>query len=94
MMDVPADYQDFTDIFSKICACTPAPHQPNDLKFELEEGTSPHFGPIYFFSQSELKSLWEFLDEHLGMDFSCPSFCSYICCILFDIKYLILRRMC
>ena len=51
----------------------PAPHWPYDLKIELEEGTSPLFGPIYSLSQSELKSLWEFLDEHLAMDFSCLS---------------------
>ena len=52
----------------------PAPlHRPYDLKIELEEGTSPLFGPIYSLSQSELKSLQEFLDEHLAMDFICPS---------------------
>ena len=34
----------------------PAPHQPYNLKIELEEGTSPLFGPIYSLSQSELKS--------------------------------------
>ena len=49
-----------------------APHQPYDLKIELEEGTSP-FSPIYSLSQSELKSLWEFLDENLTMDFICLS---------------------
>ena len=73
MMGVPLDYHDFTDIFSKTRACTPAPHQPYDLKIELEEGTSPPFGPIYPLSQSELKSLQEFLDKHLTMDFICPS---------------------
>ena len=50
-----------------------APHQPYDLKIELEEGTSPPFSPIYSLSQSELKSLWEFLDENLTMDFICLS---------------------
>ena len=57
MTGVPTDYHDFTDVFSKTRACTPAPHQPYDLKIELEEGTSPPFGPIYSLSQSELKSL-------------------------------------
>ena len=73
MTGVPSDYHDFTNIFSKTCACTPAPHRPYNLKIELEEGTSPPFGPIYSLSQSELKSLWEFLDEHLMMDFIHPS---------------------
>ena len=70
---VPLDYHDFTNIFSKTHACTLAPHQPYDLKIELEEGSSPPFGPIYSLSQSELKSLREFLDEHLAMDFILPS---------------------
>ena len=57
MTGVPLDYHDFTDIFSKSRASAPAPHRPYDLKIELEEGTSPPFGPIYSLSQSELKSL-------------------------------------
>ena len=69
MTGVPLDYHDFTNVFSKTCTCTPAPHRPYDLKIELEEGTSPPFGPIYSLSQSELKSLWEFLDKYLAMDF-------------------------
>ena len=73
MTGIPPDYHEFTDIFSKTRASAPAPHWPYDLKIELEEGTSPPFGPIYSLSQSELKSLREFLDEHLAMDFICPS---------------------
>ena len=73
MTGVLPDYHKFTDIFSKTHASAPAPHWPYDLKIELEEGTSPPFGPIYSLSQSELKSLQEFLDEHLAMDFICPS---------------------
>ena len=47
MTGVPLDYHDFTNVFSKICTCTPVLHWPYDLKIELEEGTSPPFGPIY-----------------------------------------------
>ena len=57
MTGVLPDYHEFTDIFSKTHASAPTPHQPYDLKIELEEGTSPPFGPIYSLSQSELKSL-------------------------------------
>ena len=73
MTGIPPDYHEFTDVFSKTRASAPAPHRPYNLKIELEEGTSPPFGPIYSLSQSELKSLREFLDEHLAMDFICPS---------------------
>ena len=57
MTRILPDYHEFTDIFSKTCASTPAPNQPYNLKIELEEGTSPPFGLIYSLSQSELKSL-------------------------------------
>ena len=73
MTGVPMDYHEFTDVFSKACASAPALHWPYDLKIELEEGTSSPFGPIYSLSQSELKSLQEFLDKHLAMDFIFPS---------------------
>ena len=73
MTGVPLDYHDFTNVFSKTHTCMPAPHQPYSLKIEPEEGTSPPFSLIYSLSQSELKSLQEFLDEHLAMDFICLS---------------------
>ena len=73
MTGILPDYHEFTDNFSKTHTSAPTPHWPYDLKIELEEGTSPPFGPIYFLSQSELKSLWDFLDEHLAMNFICPS---------------------
>ena len=57
MTGILPDYHKFTDIFSKTCASAPALHRPYNLKIELEEGTSPLFGPIYSLSQSELKSL-------------------------------------
>ena len=57
MTGIPPDYHEFIDVFSKTHTSAPAPHQPYDLKIELEEGTSPLFGPIYSLSQSELKSL-------------------------------------
>ena len=65
LTDVPPEYHDFLDVFNKAHTSTLAPHQPYNLKLNLEEGTSPPFGLIYSLSQSELKSLQEFLDEHL-----------------------------
>ena len=59
MTGILPDYHEFTNIFSKTHASAPTPHRPYDLKIELEEGTSPPFGPIYSLSQSELKSLSE-----------------------------------
>ena len=72
MTGVLMDCHESTDIFSKTCTYTSALHWPCDLKIELEEGTSPLFGLIYSLSQSELKSLQEFLDEHLAMHSTHP----------------------
>jgi len=57
LTDVPSEYHDFSDVFDKAHTSTLAPHQPYNLKLNLEEGTSPLFGLIYSLSQSELKSL-------------------------------------
>jgi len=57
LTDVPPEYHNFSDVFNNAHASTLAPHQPYDLKLDLEEGTNPPFGPIYSLSQSELKSL-------------------------------------
>ena len=51
LSNVPEDYHDFADVFSKKKADTLAPHRPYDLKIQLEEGASPPIGPIYSISQ-------------------------------------------
>ena len=69
LADIPEEYHDFADVFSKKKADTLAPHRPYDLKIDLEEGTSPPIGPMYSLSQSELGSLREFIDEHIRIGF-------------------------
>ena len=94
MTGVPSDYYNFTDIFSKTHTCTLAPHWPYNLKIELEEGTSPPFGPIYSLSQSELKSLQEFLGEHLTMEFIHLSWSLGRALVLFTCKKDSLLQLC
>ena len=65
LSNIPKEYHDFTDIFSKAKAEKSAPHWPYDLKINLEEETSPLIVPMYPLSQSELKVLHNFLDDHL-----------------------------
>ena len=69
LLDVPKDYHDIADVFSKAKADGLAPHQLYDLKITLEDGKEPPQSLIYLFSTSELKTLWEFLDEHLNISF-------------------------
>ena len=73
MSNVPAKYHDFKDVFNKARADTLPTHQPYNLRIELEEGTTPPFGPIYSLSLYELQTLHEFIDEHLAYGFICPT---------------------
>src|SRR5271168_4136136 len=70
---IPEEYHDFADVFSKIKADILAPHQPYDLKINLEEGASPPVGPMYSLSQSELGTLREFIEGNLRIGFICPT---------------------
>ena len=83
LLDVPENYHDFTDVFSKAKADTPAPHQPYDFKITLEDGKEPPQPPIYPLSTSELKTLREFLNKHLNIGFIQPSRSSHRAPILF-----------
>ena len=73
LSQIPAEYHDFADVFSKSKADTLAPHRPYDLKIDLEDGVSPPIGPMYSLSQSELGTLREFIDEHVNIGFIRPS---------------------
>ena len=83
MESVPESYQDFSDVFSKAKADTLAPHRPYDLKITLEDGTTPPQPPISSLLNSELGTLWEFIDEHLNISFIWPSQSSHGTPILF-----------
>ena len=67
--NVPAKYHDFKDVFNKARADTLPAHQLYDRRIELEEGTTPSFGPIYLLSLYELRTLREFIDEYLAYGF-------------------------
>ena len=57
LSNVPPQYHDFADVFSKSKADSLPDHRPYDLKINLEEGTQPPLGPIYSLSPSELEAL-------------------------------------
>ena len=72
LSNVPSEYHEFANVFSKTKAEILPPHHPYDLKINLEEGTQPLVGPIYSLSASEQESLKEFIEENLNMDFIQP----------------------
>ena len=63
--NVPEEYHEFADVFSKAKANTSALHCPYDLKINLEEGASLPINPMYSLSQYELITLQEFINKHL-----------------------------
>src|SRR5258705_663035 len=71
--NIPAEYHDFSNIFSGEKAGTLTPHRPYDLQINVEEGAKPIHGPIYSLSPPELVALREFLEEHTRSGFICPS---------------------
>lgn len=71
--ELPAEYKDFSELFSKKAADKIPDHKPWDHHIPLEPGTSPPFGPIYGLSESELKVLREYIDENLERGIIRPS---------------------
>jgi len=69
LSQIPKEYHDFADVFSKTKAFNLAPHRPYDLKIDLDEGSAPPVTPMYPLSQIELQTLREFIDEHLRAGF-------------------------
>ena len=69
LSNIPEEYHNFADVFSKMKADTLALHHPYNLKINLEEGTSPPVKPLYLLSQSEFKALQEFIDKHIHIGF-------------------------
>ena len=68
LSSAPDDYHEFTDVFSKGKADMLPPHHSYDLKIDLEEGTPPP-NHMYSLSQSELKTLQAFIEEHVNIGF-------------------------
>ncbi|KAJ8473321.1 hypothetical protein ONZ45_g16338 [Pleurotus djamor] len=67
--NIPEDYHEFADVFSKGRAETLADHRSYDLKIDLEEGAKPPVGGIIPLFQAKQLTVKEFIDEHLGMGF-------------------------
>ena len=73
LSNVPFEYHEFADVFSKTRAEILPPHCPYDLKVNLEEGAQPLVGPIYSLSASEQEALKEFIEENLNTGFIRPT---------------------
>jgi hypothetical protein len=70
---IPVEFQDYSDVFSKISADKLPEHGQYDHTIPLESGTKPPFGRIYGLSEVELKALDEYLKDNLAKGFIRPS---------------------
>jgi len=66
---IPAEYQDYADVFSKTEAHKLPEHRPYDLSIPLQEGTAPPLLPVYNLSPLELDVLRMYIDENLRKGF-------------------------
>jgi len=69
LSNIPSEYYEFTDIFSKTKAEVLTPHCSYDFQINLEEGTQSLVSPIYSLSASEQEALKEFIEENLNISF-------------------------
>jgi len=66
---IPAQYQDFVEVFSKVKAETLPPHRPTDHPIDLEPGYKLPYGWIYNLSEFELKMLKANIETNLASGF-------------------------
>ena len=69
LSNVPPEYHEFADVFSKKRAYSLPPHRPYDLKIELEGDKPLTPGRLYSLSPAELDALREFIDKNLSAGF-------------------------
>ena len=69
LFNVPSEYHEFANVFSKSKAKVFAPHYPYDLQINLEEGAQPLVGPIYSLSASKQEALKKFIEKNLNIGF-------------------------
>jgi hypothetical protein len=70
---LPSEYEEYSDVFSKVEADHLPQHGVQDHAIDLDEGQQLPFGPIYNLSASELAVLREYLATNLEKGFIQPS---------------------
>ena len=66
---IPAEYQAFTEVFSKKKVNELPVHGTHNHAIDLEGTGDPPFGPLYNLSGNELKVLWDYLADNLAKGF-------------------------
>ena len=91
LSNIPSEYHEFANVFSKTKAETLSSHCSYDLKINLEEGAQPPIGPIYSLLASKQETLKEFIEENLNIGFIQLTSSLYSALVLFIKKDSSLR---
>ena len=73
LSNVPTEYQDLKEVFSKSRAASLPPHRPYDCAIELLPGTSPPKGKLYSLSVPEREAMEKYISDSLAAGFIRPS---------------------
>lgn len=73
MPELPPEYIDLTEAFSKSKASQLPPHRPNDCAIDLIPGTTSPKGRIFPLSQPESQAMKNYISEDLAQGFIRPS---------------------
>jgi hypothetical protein len=83
---LPAEYQDFLDVFDRAQADKLPPHRSYDHKIELTSDAVPPRCRAYRMSPYKLQKVKEYLNENLSKGFITPSKAPYSSPVLFALK--------
>ncbi len=84
---VPKQYHDWLDVFSKQASDTLSPHRPYDHKIELTADNNLGYSPLYKYSAEELQTAKQYILENLHKGFIAPSQGPFAAPILFARKH-------
>ncbi len=73
LSNVPAEYQDLKEVFSKSRAASLPPHRPYDCAIDLLPGTTPPKGKLYSLSVPERGAMEKYISDSLATGFIRPS---------------------
>ncbi len=73
LSNVPAEYLDLKEVFSKSRVASLPPHRPYDCAIELLPGTSPPKGKLYSLSAPEREAMEKYISDSLASGFIRPS---------------------
>ncbi len=73
LLNVPEEYLDLKEVFSKSRAASLSPHRPYDCAIELVPGMSPPKGRLYSLSVPERKAMEKYISDSLTAGIIRPS---------------------